>query len=651
MKIRSELGRSLTVIGVGAMVFGLSNVWLLSQSPASARGPAVNPTPGPGPASAAETTKPIYFTFGFHWDNPERRTGNEPVRNSLAVRRMTDLLERRGIRAHYGFVGVVAQQLAEDFPETVAKMRKLKIAVGYHGGAGHNPRGPHRQQPDIRGLSPEEAIRALWTFETCALYPDDHPQAGQPIAHVPGGWLAIQTALGVTPLQTDAAGRGALYESLGAGYPMSLDESSPQRGALPLPELHEIHAYGEGRGGGVPATYYGRPPGEFAPVTVDLLEWFRILADNLPRNRVFASGFMSHAGIDWNAFERLLNFLKSRDDFRITAPDPEGWQWEPKSDPLVFYQRRYGVKSLQEVMNLTPPLEELRPRFKDETTDLGWRGRPRMEGGGRMTRDGISPQATRHSSLSREDILLAADYVLSHWPRYTHDGDFGGPPAFVELDPKRTASLADAFQAFVRAIDEWRKTGKLPESVAPKPLRGPIDFPTHKLDAPQTLDHRQRLLGYTPREIPREAMPDASVVERQGLPACGDFHIWIQTHTKADAADVIAAVKRVAETMTDHVPGFIPINLLCHTRRGQPDAKREVAVNPAEFLYALAQQYRALATRGEPNDVVLVSMKVTAQQVCRLLLPRGGNRFEGFIHRAYLSPGELDAAWTQQRRN
>jgi len=144
--------------------------------------PALSPAAGDMPA------KPIYFTFGFHWDSPVRREREGPVRGSVAIRQMTDLLERHGIRAHYGFVGAVAQQLAEDFPDTVEKIRKLKLAVGYHGGAGHNPRGPHRQQPDIRGLSPDDAIRALWTFETRALYPDDHPQAGQPIPNVPGGW-------------------------------------------------------------------------------------------------------------------------------------------------------------------------------------------------------------------------------------------------------------------------------------------------------------------------------------------------------------------------------------------------------------------------------------------------------------------------------
>ena len=605
----------------------------------------------PPPQSEIETpnTKsngPICFTFGFHWDNPVRRTGKEPTRDSVAIQRMTDLLERHGVRAHYGLVGVVAQQLAEDVPDTVEKIRKLKLAIGYHGGAGHNPRGPHRQLPDIRGLPPDDAIRALWAFETRGFYPDDHAQAGQPIPNVPGGWLAIQTALGVTPLQTDAAGRGALFEALGAGYPMSHDESSPERGALSLPELHEIHVYGEGRGGGVPATYYGWAVGEFAPVTVDILEWFRILAENLPRDRVFASGFMSHAGIDWNAFERLLNFLKDRDDFRITAPDPEGWQWKPENSPLAFYQKRYGVKSLAEVMSLPAPLDELRPRFKEEISDLGWRGRPRGEI--RNPKSEIrNPPVARPSSLSGDDILLAADDILSRWPRYTHDGDFGGPPVFLELGEKRRISLADAFQAFVRAIDEWRKTARLPDSVALKPLRGPIDFPTFKLEAPQTLDVRQRLLGYTPREIPRDAMPDPRVVARQGLPACGDFHLWIQTHTKADANDMLTAVARVAEKMTDRVPGVVSLNLLCHAAQGEPDAKRLTAINPAEFLYALAQQYRSLATRGKPNDVVLVSAKIAPEQVCRLLLPAGGNRFDGFIYRGYMTPEALDVAWTR----
>ena len=590
--------------------------------------------------------RPIYFTFGFHWDSPMRREREGAVRESVAIRQMTDLLERHRIRAHYGFVGAVAQQLAEDYPDTVEKMRRLKIAVGYHGGAGHNPRGPHRQQPDIRGLSPDDAIRALWTFETRALYPDDYPQAGQPIPNVLGGWLAIQTALGVTPLQTDAAGRGALYEALGAGYPMSVDESSD---ALLLPGLHEIHFYGDAGRFVVPPTYYGWQVGEFAPVTVDILEWFRLLAENLSRDRAYATRSMSHANMEPSVVERLVAFMKSRGDFCITAPDPEGWQWKPENSPLTFYQKRYGVKSLTEVMNLTPPFEALRPRFREEVTELGWRGRPRGEIPNPKSQI-LNPTTTHHFLLTKGDILLAADSILSHWPPFSHDGDFGGPPAFVRLDEKRSVSLADAFQAFVRAIDAWREKGKLPESVASKPLRGPIDFPTYRINAPQTLDLRQRLQGYTPHQIPREAMPDPNVVALQGLPACGDFHLWIPTHTKAAAAAVIAAVKRVAETMTDHVPGVISLNLLCHTRRGQPDAKRTVAVNPAEFLYALAQEYRALAVRGKPNDVALVSKKVTPEQVCKLLLPLGGHRFEGFIYRGYLSPEALDAAWTRSNK-
>ncbi|MBM3891585.1 MAG: hypothetical protein FJ388_20930, partial [Verrucomicrobia bacterium] len=496
--------------------------------------------------------RPIYFTFGFHWDSPVRRERSGPVRGSVAVREMTELLERHGIRAHYGFVGAVAQQLAEDFPDTVEKMRKLKIAVGYHGGAGHNPRGPHRQQPDIRRLAPDDAIRALWAFETRALYPDDHPRAGEPIPNVPGGWLAIQTALGVTPLQTDAAGRGALFEALGAGYPMSTDESSD---ALPLPGLHEIHFLGDSGRFVVPPTYYGQRVGEFAPVTVDILEWFRILAENLPRDRAYSTRSMSHANMDASLVDRLIGFMKRRGEFSITAPDPDGWQWKPENSPLAFYQKRYGVKSLADVMALPPPLEELRPRFQREVTDLGWRGRsPKAIQNPKSKIQNPKP-AARPASLSCAEVLLAADSILRQWPPFSHDGDFGGPPAFVQLDDQRSVSLADAFQAFVRAIAAWRETGQLPESVALKPLRGPIDFPTFELRAEQTLDHRKRLQGYEPRRIPRDAMPDSKVVASQGLPASGDFHVWIQTHTKADAEDVIAAVKRVTETMTDHVPG------------------------------------------------------------------------------------------------
>ncbi|MCX6901592.1 MAG: hypothetical protein NT105_23175 [Verrucomicrobia bacterium] len=593
------------------------------------------------------STRPIYFTFGFHWDNPVRREREGPVRGSVAVREMTDLLERLGIRAHYGFVGAVAQQLAEDFPDTVAKIRKLKLDIGYHPGAGHNRRGPHAPLPDVRGLAADDAIRALWTFETRARYPNDDQRAGQPIPNMPGGWLAIQTALGVTPLQTDAGGHGALYEALGAGYPMSADESSD---ALTLPELHEIHIYGDSARFVVPPSYYGWRAGEFAPVTVDVLDWFRILAENLPRDRAFGSRLMSHANMEPEVVERLVGFMKRRGDFCVTAPDPDGWQWKPENSPLGFYQKRYGVKTLADVMTLPPPLDVLRPRFNEEATELGWLGRPRTEVRNPKPETRNPSPITHPPSLSRNDILLAADHILSHWPRCTHDGDFGGPPPLVQLDDKRSVSLADAFQAFVLAIEQWRTTGSLPDSVALKPLRGPVDFPTHRVEAAQTLDHTRRLQGYEPNRIPRAALPDPDVVARQGLPSCGDYYLWIPTHTKADADDVLAAIARVAEKMSDRVPGVVSLNLLCHAARGEPDAKRRTAINPAEFLYALAQEYRALATRGKPNDVMLVSAKVAPRQICKLLLPLDGDRLEGFIYRGYLSPDELDAAWTRTKK-
>jgi len=109
--------------------------------------------------------KPIIVMFYYHWDGPAMRE-----KSVAAIGAVTNLYEKHGVRAHYGFVSAVLQQLLEDAPEVVEQIIRLRMPVGYHGGAGHRLVGPVGHPPDLREMSWEEAVRAMWTFETHTIW-------------------------------------------------------------------------------------------------------------------------------------------------------------------------------------------------------------------------------------------------------------------------------------------------------------------------------------------------------------------------------------------------------------------------------------------------------------------------------------------------
>lgn len=554
-------------------------------------------------------SKPILVMFYHHWDDPATRD-----RSVMAIRTITDLYERHGVRAHYGFVGVVLQQLAEDSPQTIERIIRLHMPIGYHGGAGHAPVGPVGHPPDTRNMTWEEAVRALWAFETHTL----DVETRQPIPGRSGGYLAIQSILGVIPLPTDAKGTGRMdnpgefvLARMGAGAcPVAAPFGTD---AVILSPLHETHLFPDS-GRAVPPTYYGKPFGVDAPMMADPLRWFETLARNLPEEQTYVVQCMTHAGFDPAALDRLLGFLSNHpDDFCVTHPDPDGTQWHPENSALAFYRRTYGIGSLAELLELDEP---------------------------------PTPLST---SVTAADIAKAADAVLSTSLLNTHDGDFAEPPDFIELgyrrlSPERTFSLADAFQALTRALTHWGKHGELPGEMRLPFIRGPVDYPRYGREVRPALPDIQ-FIGYTPTELPVAAVPDPAVINSQGLPPAGDYHVWMPTHTLAEGGAVIAAAS--ALDLSDHVPGVIRLPLRAEDSRGCEPRSVDVALNPAEFLYAMAQVYRQLARDGRPGPVALVSIKVASSQRTECVLVRPGGPRDSFLWRSDLTPAELDAAWTR----
>jgi len=239
----------------------------------------------------------------------------------------------------------------------------------------------------------------------------------------------------------------------------------------------------------------------------------------------------------------------------------------------------------------------------------------------------------------------------------THDGDFGGPPEYIEMSD-RYVSLADAFQALTFALDHYIRELTLPENIALEKIRGPIDFPQFQLAKEPHYDKR-KATGYVPHELEEEYFPSPEIVNSQGLPSCGGYYLWMPVHTVADEEDVLHAAYKAAEVIRTkkHIPGIIPLWLVTEDfRETNLRQKEKLATNPAEFLYAMAQEFRVIHQHGKPGPVMLVSMKLTGDQLCRLVMPSTPfsmygatmgevTRFEGFIWRKYIPPDAIDVAW------
>jgi len=120
----------------------------------------------------------IYVSLYHHIDAGKR----DPIapgsaQTSLTVKELTNLYEKYGIKAQYGICGPVLQQIYEDFPETIEKIKKLKMPIGYHPGAGHNePNQVGRERiVDTHKLTEEEAqierLKSAWAHSCSQLAP------------------------------------------------------------------------------------------------------------------------------------------------------------------------------------------------------------------------------------------------------------------------------------------------------------------------------------------------------------------------------------------------------------------------------------------------------------------------------------------------
>jgi len=533
------------------------------------------------------------LTFYFHFDFPVERK-----KTNLAIKGITEIFERCNVKGQYGITGEVVQNLAEDYPKVMEKIKKLKMPISYHGDQVHVP-NPIREAWHVEKMYdyPKELIKVTWKYETHRL----DIKTGEIIPKKIGGYLGVQKILGVIPLPTDVVGKGGenvheyILRRMGAySYPINLPYGEDNIDEIICyPSIHEPHFFPESPSIKGPC-YFGKEPGEDAPMTADPIEWLKILAENMPREKVGRISFMCHNDIDFAKFEKLVTFALSRpDDFKIVWPDMEANQYKQEYSPVKFYKDTYGIDELENLLDL----------------DL--------------------PPFPKGRKLTKKIMLEVANYLLSYWPLNTHWGDFGGPPNFIDFEEGKI-SLAEAFQGFIYSLEYYSKNDRLPDEVKTNSILGPVDTPMAEDDK------------LTPE-----------IAASQGLPPCsnGAPFLWAPLHTIVEGEDVLKAALKVAEKMKDRVPAVIKLKAFYKAFRGSKPKKIEVKVNSAEFLYALAQEYRMLYLKNKLMPAAMVSMKVIEAQPGGVKSPpdpenitRGLGSY--WARRGLVSPLRISADWT-----
>jgi len=619
--------------------------------------------------AGAEEKKPIYVQFFTHQQHtPIRNIGDAPTPYSRYAKELIDIWEKYGIKGEYTTLGINAQTLLEDFPETVEKIKRMKIPVCLYHGVGHAEPNPVGRMPEIEEMDWEEQVKTVWNFESHTLIPSWHlsegklvlgnPRQGRPISfnelsnynlpskreRLAGGVLAVQMTFGVTPL-IDISPFTNLNRKTGRDNPV-------------------FRALGIGS---FEQSYYDDKPITSIPSTHSLphgIEGYRFLANNFPRDR--AMYIIIGVGMGNTTGEEYIKyFLNNPEDFKIIWPDPEGRQWESENSPLEFYRKTYGVNSLYDVIEMDCPVDKIlamSPGIRRETAFAGYRMSKRNveilpweERTYEYNYQKRNPEFLQPKTkvIVAGQLLEGADYLLTNWPQPSHSGDFGAPPYYVKTK-QGNLSLSEIFQALVCVLREYTRSEELPSEVLVKEILGPIDFPMYDIKEKPRRDPRKEIGGYLANELPEEFFPTREEILTQGL--VGDpQRAWWPQRSIVNQVNLLHTACQVWEFMEKegHIPGVIEM----YIREENKTRDTKAIVNPAEFLYAMAQEIRVIHNKGIAGRVFVVSLKIFDDQICDYLMPAtsvgmfGGHlasdrtRFNGFVWREKISRWILNKAW------
>lgn len=279
----------------------------------------------------------------------------------------------------------------------------------------------------------------------------------------------------------------------------------------------------------------------------DFIDSLQCLIENLPRDRV---NFIS---MPWHPYE----FVLSRSLGRTGG---KGWLIS-YFDPVTRNKRNPGSGGkLQTVPSL--PLEEVERIFDayERVVKFVVEHPEIRVVTCKNVLSWVEPLEEKRT-LNMDRISATAEYLLSHWQDVLpHPAPGSGPPAFVDLGSDYL-SLAEAFQVLTYSLSYYGEHGVLPNHVSIYEILGPVDA------------YPQRLAGF----------PQPSLYR--------DYQMIL-------GEDVIAATISLETRIVDRIPGEILL--------GDPPHP----INPAEFLYLMAQEFRYIEKRGKPSPTIYLTAHI-----------------------------------------
>ena len=507
---------------------------------------------------------------------PMRYSGEGPTPASRVALRTIEQWERQGISGRFETMGIAMQQLAEDYPELIQRMKQMRIPVTRYGGVGHQEPAPVGRMKDLSGMTLGESIAAQWEAETRTLVPNWHfedgkivlgnPRAGEPMTFdelplysIPqrwdrllGGTLAVEYVLGVMPMDFfESTYENLLRDEIPTAWPITAVKTALGMGSYQI-------SYNPGH--------------------------------PLPRPMPGAALLLDD-----------LTFPDPR-----ARPDPLRHQWKPENSPLAFFKRTYGASSFKEMLEMPCPVEYILSLMSEEEKEqqrrmlahLGelkkraeasdwrnWQARllstedlrgnpehlqPLWAPNQRAIPDSLKP---RRKDLSKQVVTAAADFLVGLWDEADTATAPAQIPQYVEGEGTNL-SVAEAFQAIVFSLEHYAIKERLPEHVVCLEMLGPVEY------------------------------SDAS-----GQPAALSEKV-----SAVNPVNIFHAAWRVASSIRSEgrIPALVEIHLPLARVQGRPRDVKSV-VNAAEFLGGMARTYRSIVREGMPRPAELLPMGMLPQ--------------------------------------
>jgi len=569
-----------------------------------------------GSAQEKRKSQPVYVTFFIHCESSPIRgvpvdvqyepyTGQGITPRNQYIDKILDLCDRYKIKFEFATTPLFAQQLREDRPEVVERIKRMKLPISrYPAIAGHvlpPPIGEMREMPGMllhqlrnRQTSWESYLENEWLVETRALTPSwrfqgerlviDNPRAGTPLKldelaqyRIPkderrlyGGTLALEEVFDVIPLPT--------FPPLFKGEISTRFDGSAVQRALGMGAFQASRQ---------PVEAFRAP---FQAGDRKMLTWFKEHFPVYLPLRADAGFAYTHEYqgryIGLNLHEDLIKYMVEHpDEYQIVWPDPEGVQYRAENRPLEFYKRTYGVNSLREVREMAAPLAKI--RAIDPSIPIREATRPDKTSGGdwlkeklfKLSELGVSSEGRslptflrpKTERVKQEDVFAAARNLVEA-TRFT-DG-------LGELPPRVKAggeswTLARTFLAMASMLERFAMHSRLPP----------------------TLEIITDLLG---------AVEPASKVE--GAQEAPDDPYINEVNLQQAAWE---AAERVRKELK--IPASIPLQI-SQGVRGNYMGRRSQA-NAAEFLYVMAQELALIEKTGLPDGVAFRKIRIAPDQV------------------------------------